>query len=186
MNTKLVKIIIIFAFLILYAFFNASTPILAYSGTAEPSAILSSFEAQKTDQRIVQLREFLAHYNSPLEPFAADFVTIADKYGVDWKLVPAISGVESTFGKFIPYGSYNAYGWANGNFYFQSWPDSIEIVNKTLREKYIDRGADTVEKIASIYAPPSRTWARNVLYFIDKIESFDTSYSEPYQLPLSL
>ena len=31
-----------------------------------------------------------------------DFVTYADTNGLDYRLVPAITGVESTFGKLIP------------------------------------------------------------------------------------
>jgi len=85
-------------------------------------------------------------------------------------MVAAISGVESTFGKRIPENSYNAYGWANGNYYFESWEDSIAIVSKTLREKYYDRGATTLNQIARRYAPPSSSWAWKVNYFMEKID----------------
>lgn len=160
----------------------------AYTSTSASSATLSAQNnnPEKSDERAGKLRRFLASHDSPLEPFATDFVKIADKYGVDWKLVPAITGVESTFGKFIPSGSFNAYGWANGNFYFQSWPESIEIVAKTLKERYIDRGADTVWKIAPIYAPPSKTWAFKVDYFMEKIENFDPDLQKASSLELSL
>ncbi|MBI4100301.1 glucosaminidase domain-containing protein [Candidatus Microgenomates bacterium] len=147
--------------------------------------LISVKPVKKADKRVQQLRLFLAHYNSPLEDFAPAFIESADRNGVDWKLVPAITGVESTFGKAIPAKSYNAYGWANGEYYFKNWGESIEIVNKTLKEKYIDRGANTVEKIAPIYAPPSRTWAGKVNFFMRKIESFD-KIQEPQSLALSL
>lgn len=124
------------------------------------------------DLRIEKLKRFLVSYNSPLTSYASEFVKVADKYNLDWKLIPAITGVESTFGKAIPYGSYNAYGWVNGAYYFASWEESIEIVGKSLRENYLDRGAYTVEKIAPIYAPPSQTWAWKVKYFMEKLENF--------------
>lgn len=128
------------------------------------------------DYRVSNLEQFLEEYNSPLAPYAQNFVTYADEYGLDYRLVPAISGVESTFGKRIPAGSYNAYGWANGDYSFKSWDDSIAKVSSTLKNKYIDMGADSVNKIAKIYAPPSTTWATNVKYFMAKIDSVPVSY----------
>lgn len=136
------------------------------------------------DNRVEKLRAFLGFYNSPLAGYASVFIKTADKYGLDWKLVPAISGVESTFGKAIPYNSYNAYGWANGEYYFQSWEDSIEIVSRTLRANYYNRGIDTVEKIAPIYAPPSTTWDGNVRFFMDKLENFSPKTTLALQLSL--
>jgi hypothetical protein len=147
---------------------------------AGSSAVLKSVAVQP-DIRVAQLETFLAKYNSPLTPYAQDFVAMADKYQIDWKLVPAITGVESTFGKQIPSYSYNAYGWNNGNFRFKSWEDSIEIVSKALREKYFDRGLNTPYKIGPVYAPPSKTWASKVSFFMQKIEDFD-----PQAFPLAL
>lgn len=122
------------------------------------------------DIRVIKLEKFLARYNSPLTPYADVFVRSADRHDIDWRLVPAITGVESTFGKRIPYNSYNAYGWANGDYKFESWESSIEHVTKTLREKYYNKGADTIDKIARRYAPPSKTWGNNVKFFMNKIE----------------
>jgi hypothetical protein len=122
------------------------------------------------DTRVTTLRKYLASHSSPLVDYADEFVATADKYDLDWRLVPAISGVESTFGKNIPKNSYNAYGWANGDFNFASWEDSIEVVSKALRTKYIDRGAPSINKIARRYAPPSSSWAWKVKFFMSKIE----------------
>lgn len=184
---KLPIILIISAFIFIIAGTNPHSLIYAQSETAEASAVLATKPGEvMPDQRIRDLKNYLRYHNSPLEDYSSDFVWLADKYNIDWKLVPAITGVESTFGKFIPQGSYNAYGWANGNYYFSSWPESIEIVSKTLREKYFDRGADTVEEIAPIYAPPSNTWAGKVQYFMAEIENFDTKSNESPLLTLSL
>lgn len=128
------------------------------------------------DYRVENLRNFLTKFNSPLIPYAKEFVDTADTYGLDYRLVPSITGVESTFGKQIPAKSFNAYGWANGNYTFKSWPDSIEIVSGTLRTKYIDKGAPTIAKIAKKYAPPSTTWATKVTYFVGKIDALPVSF----------
>ncbi len=66
--------------------------------------------------------------------------------------------------------SLRAYGWANGNYKFSSWEESFDVVSKTLKEKYIKRGADSIDKISRIYAPPSSTWAWKVKYFINQID----------------
>ena len=88
-------------------------------------------------------------------------------------MVPAITGVESTFGKQIPTNSYNAYGWANGAYLFESWEQSIDHVSQVLKEKYVERGLDTPYKMGPVYAPPSKTWASKVVYFMNQIECFD-------------
>lgn len=153
-------------------------------GEAKEAASSAALVMQKKDVRLERLKRFLTSYNSPLTKYSQDFVQIADKYNLDWKLIPAITGVESTFGKFIPYNSYNAYGWLNGAYYFSSWEESIQIVGKSLRENYLNRGADTVEKIASIYAPPSKTWAWKVRYFMEKLENFTPSSIPALELSL--
>jgi hypothetical protein len=122
------------------------------------------------DIRILKLQLYLKKRNSPMELQAAKIVMTADRYGLDWRLLPAIAGVESSFGKRMPKNSYNAYGWANGEYKFHSWEESIDIVSKTLKEKYIDKGADNLYKIARIYAPPSKTWARNVGFFVKQMD----------------
>ena len=128
------------------------------------------------DYRVYTLRKFLSKFNSPLTPYSLEFIKQADYYGLDWRIVPAITGVESTFGKHIPANSYNAYGWANGNYSFKSWPDSIQTVTKTLKYKYVDKGATSIAKIARIYAPPSTTWGVKVQYFVSKIDTLPLSF----------
>ena len=122
------------------------------------------------DKRTKKLVFFLGENNSPLTEFANDFIKAADKYELDWRLVAAITGVESTFGKRIPQGSFNAYGWGNGKIDFESWPQSIEHVSSVLSEKYVAKGLDTPQKMASVYAPPSQTWGSKVTYFMKKID----------------
>ncbi|KKS95457.1 MAG: seg [Microgenomates group bacterium GW2011_GWC1_43_13] len=140
-------------------------------GVSDSSASLKIAAAKGGfDYRVENLREFLEKYNSPLAVYAEEFVTYADLNGLDYRLVPSISGVESTFGKRIPADSYNAYGWANGEYSFTSWEDSIAHVSKTLRIAYIDRGAASIAKIAKRYAPPSVTWAGKVTFFVKKID----------------
>src|ERR1035437_9299144 len=96
--------------ILLIAFLAQAPKIYAQELLAGSSAaLLKPTTLEATDSRVRILREFLEKYNSPLVSYASTFVENADKYNLDWKLVAAISGVESTFGREIPNNSFN--GW---------------------------------------------------------------------------
>lgn len=160
----------LFLLTIIVFMFKLAVNTSADYSVVEPSAQLKYYSTDKYDPRVEALENFLNSHNSPLAKHADKFIEVADTYGLDWRLIPAISGVESTFGKNIPKNSYNAYGWANGKYSFTSWEESIETVGKTLKEKYIDRGALSINRIARRYAPPSSSWAWKVKFFMTKIE----------------
>ena len=151
------------------------TAIMASDPEADAAATLVA-HAPKTDERIVLLRDFLSTHNSPMVGVAGHFVSEADRLEMDWKLVAAIAGVESTFGKHIPTNSYNAWGWGvftgtNDGVHFKNWADGITQVSEGLRYNYMDKGATTIESVGRIYAASPR-WANSVRFFINKIESF--------------
>lgn len=159
----------IIIFILFASLWVVTSPVEATQFQAEGSAVLAKNYILE-DKRAEILACFLAKYKSPLVPYASQFIEAADAYGLDWRLVPAITGLESTFGRQIPAGSYNAYGWANGAYYFNSWEESIWHVNRILKEKYVDRGAVTVWQVGKIYAA-SPTWASRVASFMEKIEA---------------
>jgi len=147
--------------------------IYASQNASGPSGSFRSILPTKgEDSRVKILESFLNKYSSPLAAYAKDFIDNADFYGLDWRLVASISGVESTFGKHIPYNSYNGWGWGiygNNVIYFSSWEEGIETVSKGLRINYINKWkATNVYEIGRIYAASPR-WASNVNYFIEKI-----------------
>jgi len=169
---------LIFAITIIILLIATAGGVSADIDVAGASAQIKTREnSGSADYRVITLENYLESHNSPLAPHSAYFIQTADKYGLDWRLVPAITGVESTFGKRIPYNSYNAYGWANGAYSFDSWDESIDVVSKSLREKYIDRGATTINEISRIYAPPSSTWAGNVKFFMKKIDPLPLTFT---------
>lgn len=155
----------LFSILFLVVVFALSAP--AFGGVSA---------APSTDQsyrRAVILYNFLDKYNSPLKVYSRDFVEKADQYNLDYRLVAAISGVESTFAQQLPYNSYNAWGWGiygTNMIYFKSYPEAIGTISKSLREDYINKwGAKDVYQIGRFYAA-SPTWAQRVVYFMSKIE----------------
>ena len=150
-------------------------PVMAATPVADAAASLVMAEA-KPDARVAQLEAYLASHNSPMTQAAGHFVAEADRLDLDWRLVAAIAGAESTFGKHVPAGSYNGWGWgiptgAQSGIAFKDWEAGITTVSEGLRKNYINRGAVTVEQIGRIYAASPR-WASNVRFFLNKIEEF--------------
>jgi hypothetical protein len=174
MNKIITYILVISALII---FVSKADVCRAENISGESASIKIDVENSEFDYRVQNLKKFLGKYNSPLVSYADDFVAYADANGLDYRLVPAITGVESTFGKHIPVDSYNAYGWANGEYSFISWENSISHVSKTLKTSYIDKGAPTIAKIARRYAPPSTTWGKNVTFFMGKIDTLPLNFA---------
>ncbi len=169
------KIILTLLFVIVLVFSCAKD--LRAQTIAEQSAVLNTLNDNESfDYRVENLRKFLLKYNSPLAEYAEEFVTYADDNNLDYRLIPAIAGVESTFGKHIPNDSYNAYGWSNGEYTFTSWENSISHVSSVLKTKYFDRGVDSISEIARVYAPPSKTWGKNVSFFVNKIDTLPLDF----------
>lgn len=132
-------------------------------------------EIKELDQRAKILADYFASYNSPFEYQAQDFIDAADQHGVDWKLVPAIAGVESTFGK-QSYG-YNAWGWGiygDNTLNFASWKNGIYTVTEGLKKNYIDKGLTNPYSMNKVYAA-SKSWGWKVDYFMKDLEKFATS-----------
>lgn len=138
---------------------------------------LASIEAKKLDNKATILASYLAKYNSPLQYHAQDFIDAARTYQLDWKMVPAIAGVESTFGKFIP-GGYNAWGWGvygTQAIYFNSWKEGIFTIAKGLRESYLNKGLIDPYSINRRYAA-SPFWGGKVSFFMQDLENFANQF----------
>ena len=91
--------------------------------------------------------------------------------------MPAIAGVESTFGKQIP-GGFNGWGWGvygTQAIYFDSWTEGIFTVSKGLRENYLDKGYTEPYSINRIYAT-SPAWGSKVTYFMADLEKFSSQF----------
>lgn len=145
-------------------------------------------ERAGSDYRVKILSDYLASQGSPLVSNSKDFIYYADKYNLDWRLVPAITGVESSFGKEIPPYSYNGWGWGvygDNVIRFNSWKEGIATVSQGLRERYINQwGGQNIYQIGSMYAS-SPFWASHVELYINRIQEFALSNPQD-TLPLSL
>lgn len=135
-------------------------------------------EAKQLDKQAQILAAYLRKFNSPLEYHAQDFIDAAKKYNLDWKLVAAISGVESTFGKAIP-GGFNGWGWGvygDQAIYFNSWTEAIYTISQGLKENYIDKGYTEPYAMNRIYAA-SPAWGSKVTFFMNEIDQFAQEFN---------
>ena len=146
------------------------------------SSVLGDSIVAGSDERVSIIRGYLEYRQSPMVNAAPAFVSVADKYDLDWRLLVAMAGKESSFGKYIPTGSYNAWGWGiwtgqQSGIGFSSWEEGIESVGHGLRKHYFNQGYDTLLEIESKYTPPSAAnpehpWATGVGQFMAEIENF--------------
>lgn len=137
--------------------------------------------ASVSDWRVKRLEEFLTKNGSPLAPMASVFVVAADIYRFDWRLLPAIAGKESSYGKKIPWNnqngqhSYNPFGWGiygDQIVSFGSWEAGILKVAAGLRRQYFDKELLTAELIMRKFTPSSNgSWARDVEIIMENISS---------------
>lgn len=176
---------------------HVTEPVLiadGYGASDYQAAILASYEdgevlgeaqtitgfMETADARALLVTNFLSRYNSPLKPhdyYGAKLVEIADRYGIDFRLLPAIAMQESQLCKRIPVNSYNCLGFgvhSRGTLRFESYEAGFERAARELRANYIDEGLVTPEQIMRKYTPKSSgSWAAAVNQFMTEMRYDD-------------
>jgi len=132
------------------------------------------------DARPLIIANFLERYDSPLKPYdyyGVVIVEIADKYDIDFRLLPAIAMQESNLCKRIPEGSYNCLGFViheRGTLGFENYEANFERAARELKAYYIDQGRVTPELIMKKYTPSSDgSWARSVNQWMSEMRYDD-------------
>jgi hypothetical protein len=152
---------------------------LAYKHlSAKDKGIFSSITTK--DARPVLIAQFLEANDSPLKPYDywGEYLTqVADKYQMDFRLLPSIAMQESNLCKRIPAGSFNCLGLgvhARGTWEFPSFEANFDKAAEILRKKYINEGLITPDQIQDKYTPGSNgSWEFAVNKFMDKLETAD-------------
>lgn len=125
------------------------------------------------DGRAAALRKYLRDQGSPLTIYAELIVKEADIYKLDWRLVPAISGIESRFCRITPIDTNNCWGWRGGPGgtwqKFENYGVGIKVLTSRLALGY---GTElTPYDIEPAYCPPcaasGHSWARSVTQFMN-------------------
>lgn len=138
------------------------------------------FDVQKEDARKDIVRSFLARYKSTLTPYdryAGALVDAADRYNLDYRLLPAIMMQESNLCKSADPSLHNCLGFGiheRGTLGFDTYEESFDRAARELKRNYIDQGLTTPEKIMHKYTPSSNgSWANSVNQWIAEMEHND-------------
>lgn len=137
--------------------------------------VLGSFTStvETGDARGEILRKFFDKHKSPLSSHSEYLVQIADTYNLDFRLLPAIAMQESNLCKIIPDNSYNCWGfgiYGDKVTRFDSYEQAAEMVAKTIRSSYVDKGLISPEEIMAKYTPSSNgSWANAVNHFMEQM-----------------
>lgn len=189
MNTKIQKTAQILAILPMFAIANPSA-IIADTKTRLPEvAPIVSLNVsrnifaqanevtpvpQVVDTRAARIDAYFGKWDLPLEGHGKFMVEMADKYNLDWQLIPAIAMRESTGGKFACYN--NPFGWGSCKIKFGSFEEAIEAIAKNLgganpnTEMYY-KDKSTEEKLHFYNGTVIKTYVREVVKIMDRIEA---------------
>jgi len=176
LRTVLLALIIVIApsLLVWGAMDTAKLPVKEVDTFAVAGQEITTFdEAEHANKKLI-LSRFFDKYNSPLKKNVDKFLEVAERYDMDFRLLPAISCIESSCGKKLIQGSYNPFGWGvygSTVTTFASYNEAIEKVGEGIHKNYIVRGYDTPAKIAPIYTPPAHShWLRSVNFFMNVMD----------------
>lgn len=168
--------------------FRGNLPVL-FSKTSETKTVVAqsagfgegiNFDIKTADARIEIIRAFLERYKSPLTPYdhyATALVEASDRYGLDYRLLPAIMMQESNLCKSSDPKIHNCLGFGiheRGTLGFDTYEESFDRAARELKANYIDRGLTTPEQIMKKYTPSSNgSWANSVNQWIAEMEHND-------------
>jgi len=136
------------------------------------------------DERVVKMHLVLEEYNSPMAGYEQELIEAAEKYNLDWTLMAAIAGTESSFGRRMPANCVNPYGWGiygNNRLCFESFVDAANTVSQGLGERY---NTTSLATIAATYNKVSTSgWLAHTTFFVNKIKNYEIPVHE---LPFTL
>ncbi|MDH5533223.1 MAG: hypothetical protein OEX81_02215 [Candidatus Pacebacteria bacterium] len=147
---------------------NSDSQIAILDNNGEVKGVEAVIETQ--DAREIIVANFLERHNSPMKPYefyGARLVEIADKNGLDFRLMPAISMQESNLCKNTnPGAPHNCLGFGihkRGTLDFDTYEAGFERAAREIKERYVDIGLETPEQIMRKYTPSSNgSWAESV------------------------
>ncbi len=162
----------------------AFVPFMAMPSISVPSNI-GSLETSSVTKEVVSvddIREsrakaidtYFKERSMPMEGTGMTFVLVAEKYGLDWTLLPSIAVRESSGGKAAC--GYNAFGWGSCKLHnFHSYEEAIEALGRNLggANKNTSRyyaGKSSYEKLYYYNGTVVPTYPDEVLAIMTRIE----------------
>lgn len=155
---------------------NIATPGLAINNKIEEapkegiSLNLQIFKDLKAPEVIVDSRAekidaYFAQWDLPLAGHGAGMIAAADKYGIDWRLLPALAMLETTGGKNLcdktknGIVNHNPFGFGSCQIHFNTFEEAFDAVAKTLsgngeKTSHLYKGK-SLDEVLEVYNPPA-------------------------------
>ncbi len=134
--------------------------------------VVSTEDVRK--DRAEAIDRYFEERSMPLRGTGMTFVLVAEKYGLDWRLLPSIAIRESSGGKAAC--GYNPFGWGSCKLHnFHSYEEAIEALGKNLgganknTARYYANNS-TFEKLYYYNGTVVPTYPNEVLAIMYKIE----------------
>jgi len=104
----------------------------------------------RDDSRLDTLKAFFERQDCPAQDYAGEFLDVADRYELDWRLLPSIAYIESTGGKAAR--NNNFFGWDSGRAEFPSPVAAIYAVGYRLTHSSLYKDKD-LDGLLATYNP---------------------------------
>jgi hypothetical protein len=104
-------------------------------------------QVKQIDQREAKLEAFFTLHKCPSPHHVTEYLNAADKYKLDYRLVPAISIIESQCGKHQPLS--NWWGWNSARTGFTDVPSGIDFVTGQLANGKYYAGKSLEKKVTT-------------------------------------
>lgn len=107
-------------------------------------------QRRQADTRLERLKAFFGKFNCPAKEYSGDFIVAAERYDLDWRLLPSISYLESEGGKTAK--NNNLFGWDCGRASFSSAVAGIHEVGRRLARSNRYRSKN-LDQLLATYNP---------------------------------
>lgn len=141
----------------------AAAPLFALPVYAEPAREKGCVN----ESRCNAVRNFFLSHKSPLSAKAPLFIAVAARHGLDWRLLPSLSMVESSGGKAGKRN--NVFGWNSGKANFKTVDAGIVFVGSRLGTSKLYAGT-TMDKLRR-YNPARGAYPAKVIKFMQQISA---------------
>ena len=129
-------------------------------------------------EKIEKIRKYMSDRDMPLADNAEDFVLAANRYGLDYRLLPAIAVMESSGGKKMTGCTYNPFGWGScrKGFSYKNYKESIYDVASHMggardsTSKWYSASKDIKDKL-KLYNSVNPTYYNNVILTMNNIDN---------------
>jgi len=117
-------------------------------------------------RRAEALQRFFASQRSPLEPYAQDFIRIANTYDLPYYLLPVVSCVESSCGKNY---QKNAFGWGSDKIDYGNDFEDIQMIAQKISSlpvyKEYMKTKDLFDFALAYNHPYAKAYYKKLIYF---------------------